>query len=510
MKYSPQQEQELMAALWDPALADDLEQFVLFAYPWGKEGTPLVNFTGPRHWQRDDLQELTDHLRQQKARMDLGLDPSMFRKVTASGRGPGKSALVAWLVHWMMTTRIGSTTIITANTEPQLKTRTFAEITKWVSLAINAHWFATTVLSVKPAEWFERLIKDQLKIDTGYYYAQGQLWSAENPDAFAGVHNPLGVQVVMDEASGIPNKIFDVTEGFFTEPVLNRFWHVFSNPRNNSGAFYDAFHHHAKFWRHRRLDSRTVEGTDQALFARMIEQYGEDSDTVRVEVLGQFPSQGDRQFISNGLVYQAQTRELRLDPGAPLIMGMDVARFGGDENVVRFRQGPDARSIPPRRWKGMDGVASAERAMQIIDEVNPDIVNIDGGQGGTVIDILRRKGVRVNEVWFGSKADDKEWANKRTEMAARCREWLSTGCLDHDPQLFADLTSVDFDYFGKAKDQQILESKDMVKGKIGRSPDDGDALWLTFAVRGARRDLRAVRARVTTRIAADVDYPLFG
>src|SRR3972149_690817 len=76
-------------------------------------------------------------------------------KATASGRGPGKAAKVAWLIDWMMTTRLGSTSIVTANTEPQLKTRTFAEIGKWTALLINAHWFETTVLSVKPAPWFK-------------------------------------------------------------------------------------------------------------------------------------------------------------------------------------------------------------------------------------------------------------------------------------------------------------------------------------------------------------------
>ena len=507
MLASPQQERELMLDLWDRRLADDLLRFVLYIYPWGQPGTPLEHFTGPRKWQCEDLDEISQHIADNKNRVELGLLPTMFRKATASGRGPGKSALVAWISHWFRSTRLGSTNIVTANTEPQLKTRTFAEINKWMTLAINGHWFESTVLSVKPAKWFDEALKRDLKIDTGYYYTQGQLWSEENPDAFAGVHNPNGVLVQMDEASGIPNSIFTVTEGFFTEPTPNRYWFVYSNPRRNSGAFYEIFHVEGtrQRWRHRNIDIRTVEGIDPAMANGLIAQYGIDHDAVRVEVLGQFPKQGSRQFIPNESAYNAQHRGIITDAGSPLILGVDVARFGDDYSVARFRQGPDARGIPPVRWKGMDTVASADKVAYLIDTFNPDGVCIDAGQGTGVIDILRRKGYRVHEVWFGSKSDQPEWGNKRTEMYALAREWLSGGCLDASADLFTDLTAVEYDYFGKAKDQVILESKEALKDRIGRSPDDGDALALTFAKHFARRDLHASRYRSKGRFADGMD-----
>lgn len=508
MIYSPQDEQSLMTELWDPQISDDLEKFVMFAYPWGKANTPLCNMKGPRHWQRDDLQAITDHIRNNKSIMDLGLDPTMWREATASGRGVGKSAKIAWLTDWMMTTRLGSTCIITANTEPQLKTRTFAEIGKWTTLLINSHWFETTVLSVKPAPWFKTLLADQLKIDCGYYYAQGQLWSEENPDAFAGVHNPYGVMVIYDEASGIPVPIFNVTEGFFTEPVLDRYWVVASNPRRNSGGFFECFNNHRAYWKLRQLDSRTVEGTDTALFNRMVEQYGIDSDTVRVEVLGQFPAQGNRQFISNKLVADAQLREVVTDRNAPLIMGVDIARYGDDSSVIRFRQGRDARSIAAIRFKDRDNMFVANEIGRWIDKVRPDAVNIDAGNGTGVIDRLREMKYRVTEVWFGSKAESPEWADKRTEMWANMRDWLGGAMIDGDNRLFGDLTSPEYDYFGKAKDAVRLEPKESLKGRGFRSPDDGDALALTFATRVCRRDAKASLAR-RINIARDVDAPIF-
>jgi len=107
-----------MTELWEPAIADDPEQFVLFAYPWGKANTPLWNARGQRTWQRDDLQEIAAHVQEQKRRLAMGLDPHPFRKATASGRGTGKSAEVVWLTDWHRTCHIGSSTIVTANTEP--------------------------------------------------------------------------------------------------------------------------------------------------------------------------------------------------------------------------------------------------------------------------------------------------------------------------------------------------------------------------------------------------------
>ena len=507
-QYDPKQEQDLMADLWSEGIKDNLVNFVRYAYPWGQKGTPLEHHKGPRAWQLNELVEMTEHIKIQKGKLSLGLAPTMWKKATASGRGPGKSALVAWLVHWMMSTRLGSTTIVTANTEPQLKTRTFAELSKWITMSINAHWFDVTVLSVKPKDWFKEALVNQLKIDTGYYFAQAQLWSEENPDAFAGVHNPLGVMVIYDEASGIPNGIFTVTEGFFTEPVLDRYWNIYSNPRRNSGGFYECFHSHKAFWRLRHIDSRSVEGVDFKIFDELITKHGIDSDVVRIEVLGQFPKQGNRQFISSELVRAAQTRAIEVDAFAPIIMGVDVARFGDDSSVIRLRQGRDARSFPVTRFKNRDNMYVANEVAKLIDRFHPDAVFIDAGNGTGVIDRLRELKYKPREVWFGGKANSKEWANKRTEMYADTRDWLGGAAIDDSAALFTDLTAAEYDFFGKAKDSVNLESKESMKSRGLNSPDEGDALALTFAERVARRSRSQHDPRSLTRIAEGVDFPV--
>ena len=104
-----------MATLWNPALKNDPLAFVRLAFPWNKPNTPLEHFEGPRKWQREVLVELRDHIHANNGRIDF----ETLRLAVSSGRGIGKSALVSWLTIWMLTTRIGSTTIVSANSEAQ-------------------------------------------------------------------------------------------------------------------------------------------------------------------------------------------------------------------------------------------------------------------------------------------------------------------------------------------------------------------------------------------------------
>jgi hypothetical protein len=503
--YSASDEKALMTELWDPQLAEDPEAFVMFVYPWGKEGTPLHNKKGPRAWQRDELQCVAEHIKMNKIRMAKGEFPIIYKSATASGRGPGKSAFMEMIRHWMMTCQLGSTTIVTANTEEQLKGKTWGEVGKWLTLAINGHWFEKQALSVKPAPWFREALKNQLKIDWTYYYAAALLWSEENPDAFAGAHNENGVLVEYDEASGIHEKIWSVTEGFFTEPVLHRYWFAMSNPRRNTGAFFDCFHDHKAFWKTRNIDSRTVEGIDKDHLNSIIEKYGENSYEAKVEVKGEFPDQSDKQFIARNVVQDAVARTLDEDLQAPLIMGVDPARYGADKAVIRFRQGRNGRVIPPMKFSGLDNMQLARKVIDAINKYNPDAVAVDAGSGTGVIDRVREEGYRVSEVWFGSHSDDPEWGNKRTELWDKMRDWLKGASIDNDDELIRGLVAPEFGPYGKT-DKLILEPKESMRSKGLKSPDDADALALTFAVKPARRDLRTTRQNKVTQTANDVDY----
>ncbi len=511
MKYTAKQEEQLMRELWSPRFTENPYNYVMFSYPWGKKDTVLEHIKGPRKWQKRELLLIADHIQKNKRLINNGKSPEVYQLAIASGRGPGKSALFAWLSDWFRTCIVGSTNITTANTESQLKSRTWAEFRKWQTMSINAHWFEPHALSIKPAPWYSKLVKEDLGIDPGYYYSEAQSWSAENPDAFAGAHNPLGMMLLFDEASGIDDSIWKVSEGFFTEPVLHRYWIAFSNPRQNSGSFFKCFNAHRKYWRNLHIDSREVEGTDHAVYEKIIDTHGEDSDVARIEVKGLFPHQGANQFISNGVVEHATDRDIMKDNGAPLVMGVDVARFGDDSTVIRFRQGRDAKSIAPIIIRSMDNMQVAYFCAEAIDKYNPDAVNIDAGNGSGVIDRLRELKYKVNEIWFNSRKipSDSEYYNLRTYMWGETRNWLLGGCVDDSKELFNDLTAPQYGFQGGG-DKIILEAKDSMKARGLASPDHGDALALTFAVKVSRRNTpTSLRSRKRLAKARDVDYDVF-
>ncbi|CAB5178568.1 hypothetical protein UFOVP158_13 [uncultured Caudovirales phage] len=509
--YSAADEQSLMSFLWSPEVADSPLNFVLAVYPWGVPGSPLAGVKGPRKWQIEVLKEIEEYLRDAKLHNQMhNVWPDMFRMAIASGRGIGKSALLSWIAHWHLTCVIGSSTWCMANGEPQLKTKTFPEISKWVSMGIHSHWFIRDATRIYPADWLSEVVERDLKIDAAYWYIAAQLWSEENPDAAAGAHNVYGELAIMDEASGIAANIWTVWAGVFTEPTPHRYWIAFSNPRRNSGAFYEAFHKSRNLWRGRKIDARSVEGIPPSTYQVIIDTHGIDSDEVRIEVLGEFPSAGARQFISSTTVLDAQARDVAPDQGAPLILGVDVARYGEDSSVIAFRQGRDAKSIPWQKFRGLSTTQLASRVAEAIDKYKPDAVFIDGnGVGGGVVDQLLSAGYRVSEVQFGGSADDSgAFHRKRDEIWHRMREWLAIGTIPGTSELFDDLIGPEYEY-GMTDNKLKIEAKDKMKARGVASPDAAEALAMTFAKSVARKHGKLSASR-NRGIAKGVDYGILG
>jgi len=479
--YKSNEEQLLMSQLWSPGIADDPEKFVLFAFPWGQPNTPLAKFRGPRTWQRMVLREISDHIKANKGQLQM----DTLRKAVASGRGIGKSALVSWLILWMLSTRIGSTSIISANSEAQLRSVTWGELTKWTAMIINSHWWEISATKLMPAKWLCELVERDLKKGTRYWAAEGKLWSEENPDSYAGVHNHDGMLLIFDEASGIPDPIWAVGAGFFTENVLDRYWFAFSNPRRNQGYFFETFHSKRAFWNTTSVDARTVEDTDKQVYDQIIAEYGEDSGEAKVEVYGEFPSVGDDQFIWPLLVDDAMKRERYKDMTAPIVMGIDPARGGADSTVIVVRQGRDIVAI--KRYSGEDTMMIVGRVIDAIEEFKPTLTVIDeGGLGYGILDRLNEQRYKVRGVNFGWKAKNSiMWGNKRAEIWGAMRDWLKTASIPLDRQLKSDLT-------GPTKKPNssgtiFLEGKKEMRARGLASPDAADALAVTFAFPVASR-----------------------
>lgn len=209
----------------------------------------------------------------------------------------------------------------------------------------------------------------------------------------------------------------------------------------------------------------------------------------RQEMLCDFTASSDDTLISLDEVNSSLGRQADLDASAnwPLVIGVDIARFGEDATVFFPRRGLYVMSPTVLRKRSNTDVA--QRLLALISELRPKMVNIDQGNGTGVIDLVRDlapSSVTVNEVPFGSKAlEDKRYFNRRSEMWSLMRDWLRGGAaLPVDKAtakiLQAELSSplYSFDAAGRIK----LEAKDEIRKRLSHSTDLGDALALTFAV----------------------------
>lgn len=448
--------------------------YVKAAYSWG-EGE-LKNSTGPRAWQEEILRHIGIHLHNPATRH------TPLRISIASGHGIGKSSLISMISSWAISTCVDTKIVVTANTEQQLRTKTWPEISKWFRLCINSHWFKCTATSIYAlADGHERT-----------WRSDAVTWSENNTDAFAGLHNEgKRLVLIFDEGSSIADKVWEVAEGAMTDANTEIIWLAFGNPTRNTGRFRECFGRFKHRWVNKQIDSRTVEGTNKEQIQQWIDDYGEDSDFVRVRVKGTFPRAGSMQFIDSDVVAQARRRAPYANLQDPVIMGVDVARFGDDQTVIVIRRGRDAISIPWVKMRGADTMTVAAKVMELARIHQPDAIFVDGGGvGGGVIDRLRMFKHPVIEVQFGGKADRGQmksegeviYANKRAEMWGMMRDWLKGGTIPDWPELESDLCGLEYGYTLKeGKDAIILEKKADMKKRGLASPDLADALALTFA-----------------------------
>lgn len=447
--------------------------FVLAMFDWGVPG-PLVLEEGPDTWQREMLEDIG---RQVTAR---GFDGSNavapIRTAVSSGHGIGKSVMVAWLVNWIMATRPHAQGTVTANTITQLQTKTWAAIQRWTKLCRTGHWF-----EVNSDRMYRLGYKES-------WFCAPQSSKEENSEAFAGQHAKDSTSFyVFDEASAVPPKIYEVAEGGLTdgEPMI----FIWGNPTQNAGSFHDAcFGKMRHRWTGRIIDSRSSRFTNKAQIAEWAQDYGEDSDFFRVRVLGLPPNASDAQFIDQRRVSDAQSRTVESLVDEPLVAGCDLAWGGSDHNVIRFRRGRDARSIPPIRIPGeltRDPGVLTNRLTDVLGQSfgrhQVSMLFLDSaGIAGAVGTRLRQLGhTNVLEVNFGADSPNPKRRYMRDHMWAELKDWLLVGAIDKSPILESDLLGP-----GLRPDRQQriwLESKEDMKKRGLSSPDEGDALALTFA-----------------------------
>lgn len=454
--------------------------FVMWAFPWGESGTDLEYATGPETWQKRILIALGKGL--------LTIDEAI-RIAVASGHGVGKSALVSWIVLWGFSTCADTRGVVTANTENQLKTKTWVELATWFRRFIAKDLFQLTATSLRS--------RDEARWET--WRIDMVPWSKHNTEAFAGLHNKgRRILLVMDEASAIDDLIWEVSEGALTDLNTEIIWLAFGNPTKNKGRFRDCFAggKYANRWKTLQVDSRSVSFTNKRQIAEWAADRGEDSDFFRVRVKGEFPRVDMESFISYSLAMAAVERVVVPQPWMPLILGVDVGRFGDDPSVIYPRRGLDASSIKPDIFQGLDTMQTAARSADAFHRLGADILMVDeGGVGGGVVDRLRQLRVPVLGVQFGAKADGAnlyergiKYRNKRSEIWGEMRDWLAHGSIPNltIPQMNETIITLVDELIGPMyglteKEEIQLERKKDMRGRGVPSPNVADALACTFA-----------------------------
>jgi hypothetical protein len=299
------------------------------------------------------------------------------------------------------------------------------------------------------------------------------------------------VLVIYDEASGIHDQIWEVTEGAMT--TAGAMWVAFGNPTKNTGRFRECFGKFKHRWITRQIDSREAKQASLTQIQQWVDDYGEDSDFVRVRVRGVFPRAGSNQFIGADIVENCRNYTAEGYEGLERLLGVDVARFGDDQSVILKRQG--RKVFAPVKFRSLDTMALASKVVEEIDNYRPDAVFIDGvGVGGGVIDRVKqlRPDANIIDVVAGSSANDTaKYFNKRAEMWGLVRDYLKVGAeLPPDNELLEELQAVEYGFSPK---QQIqIEKKEDMKARGLSSPDVADALCLTFAEQIIRKESTSV------------------
>jgi len=506
--------------------------FARFAFPWGEPGTALERIKALAPWQVEELGALQNHLCECRQMTDAGLVPpeQLYRAAWSSGRGLYKSALLAIIAHWHVSTHLGGQTILAAASENQLRNRIFPEHAFWFGASINAHWFNVEGLKITPQDWLVEPMRKLpqeggLGLDPGFWGVKGEMWSAENPGGFAGGRSKYGTLVLFDEADTVPAPVWLVTDGFFSPAMDYKLWFAASQMRSNRSAFHRIFYDDKfasrdqgkgkKGWRVRTMSAESM--PDQAAWAAdLIARFGYESDHVRTEVRGLPPLTDDDQFIPADYIRLAIGNALPPDNGEGLVFGVDFAPRG--RGVIFARQGRNARDCLGRDtvtvMEGMAHYDWVEKILYLDAKYKPVYWVLDFGMATGLIDMLKRRHLNGRMVWvkFGDMPpkSDKEFGSMGAYLWGKLRDWLPGGMIANDggakDTLTHQLLNRGWKWSGREDNRKLMESKDDLKGRGLISPDDADALALTFFVDPPRTD-RMPRGGGARRVEGAEDNP---
>lgn len=400
------------------------------------------------------------------------------RVACRSGHGVGKSAVISFVIIWFLFTRYPAKIIVTAPKADQLQDVIWSEVAIW-------------------RRKLPSILRDSLVIQSDQIYIDGmqkenfavaRTARKETPEGLQGQHSPNQL-IICEEASGIPEASFDVLEGAMS--TKNAKMALIGNPTRLKGYFYRSFHQDKKRFFRMHVSSEVAEGIDPEWLNYYKAKYTEKSNTYKVRVRGEFPTEDEKAVIPLWLAEEARYRELETsDQFYKTIWGVDVARYGDDRSALAKRCGD--RQLEAVKWWRNQSVT--QLADLIVEEyeltkiINPSkvpfLINIDViGLGAGVFDILNDRGLPVVGVNVSEGSSNKpQYFRKRDELYFAIREWLETNRVSlilEDEELVNELTLPHYDVLDRG--MKKVESKKELKARGETSPDLSDAFMLTFA-----------------------------
>jgi hypothetical protein len=373
---------------------------------------------------------------------------------------------------WFLFLRFPNKVVVTAPTSGQLFDALFAEMKRWINeLPPNLKDMVTV-----------KSDRVELTAAASEAFISARTSRAETPEALAGVHSEH-VLLVIDEASGVPEKVFEAAAGSMSGHSATTV--LLSNPTRSSGTFYESQTRLAGSWWTRRWSCVDSPLVSDEFVDEMRARYGEESNAFRIRVLGEFPLADDDTIVPYHLAEAAMRRDIEIAPNTRAVWAIDPARFGTDRTAFCKREGSVITEI--KSWRGLDLMQTVGRVMAEYDALppsqQPSEILVDSiGIGSGVVDRMHELGAPVRGVNVAEAPSMKEtYNNLRTELWFKCKAWLEDrSCkLPSDDELLADLTGIRYAFTSSGK--MAAESKDAMRKRGLRSPDLADAVCLTMA-----------------------------
>lgn len=408
------------------------------------------------------------------------------RRVTIrSGHGTGKSAFMAWCVLWFLCCYYPCKIPCTAPTGHQLSDILWSEIALW-------HRKLRELVPELGAEFEWSSERFSLATHPQESFAVARTSRPERPEALQGFHSE-NVLFLIDEASGVPEVVFQVAEGALS--TEGTFVVMAANPTREEGYFYDSHHRMRERWAALHWDGEESPLVSRSYIEDMRAKYGVDSPIYQVRVKGNFVTAADG-VIPLALCIAAQERDVHRTPGAEVRWGLDVARFGDDSTALAKRAG-NVQIEPTKEWFGKDLMQTVGILKMEYDAARekPDAIMVDViGIGAGVVDRGKEIGLPVVGVNVAESASaDERYARLRDELWFEGREWLERrDCkLAADDALVGELTTAKYSILSNGKIK--VEGKDEMKKRGVASPNRADAWLLTFARVGVSKQWKPIK-----------------